>query len=92
MAVHKREQEWKAEAERWETARPHSAIRWAGMGDNSGDNLYTTQTLDNTKDKYNVKIKSERVSPKVSQTTYIDRRVKERRSKRGDEIINKIKQ
>jgi hypothetical protein len=57
----------------------------------SGDNLYTTQTPDNTKDKYNVTIKSERVSPKVSPTIYIGRRVKERRSKRGDEMINKMK-
>jgi hypothetical protein len=39
--------------------------------DVTGDNLHTTQTLDCTKDKYNAKIKSERVSPKVSPTTYI---------------------
>jgi hypothetical protein len=55
------------------------------------DNLYTTQTPNCTKDKYNAKIKSERVSPKVSPTTYVSQRVKERRSERGDEIINKIK-
>jgi hypothetical protein len=37
----------------------------------AGDNLYTTQTPECTKDKYNAKIKSERVSPKVPPTTYI---------------------
>jgi hypothetical protein len=60
-----------------------------GGGSRDGDNLYTTQTLDCTKDKYNAKIKSERVSPKVSPTTYVGRRVKERRSERGDKIITK---
>jgi hypothetical protein len=35
------------------------------------DNLNTTQTPECTKDKYNVKIKSERVSPKVPPTTCI---------------------
>jgi hypothetical protein len=35
------------------------------------DNLNTTQTPECTKDKYNAKIKSERVSPKVSPTTYV---------------------
>jgi hypothetical protein len=37
----------------------------------AGDNPNTTQTPECTKDKYNAKIKSERVSPKVSPTTYI---------------------
>jgi hypothetical protein len=37
----------------------------------SVDNQHTTQTPEYTKDKYNVKIKSERVSPKVSPTTYV---------------------
>jgi hypothetical protein len=32
-------------------------------------------TQEYTKDKYNVKIKSERVSPKVSPTTYVGRRL-----------------
>jgi hypothetical protein len=40
------------------------------------DNLNTTQTPECTKDKYNVKIKSERVSPKVPPTTYVGRRMK----------------
>jgi hypothetical protein len=35
------------------------------------DNLNTTQTLECTKDKYDAKIKSERVSPKVPPTTYV---------------------
>jgi hypothetical protein len=59
--------------------------RWAP----ENDNLYTTQTLECTKDKYNAKIKRERVSPKISPTTYVGRRVKERRSERGEEIITK---
>jgi hypothetical protein len=54
-----------------------------------GDNPNTTQTPECTKDKYNAKIKSERVSPKVSPTTYVGRREKERRSKRVEEIITK---
>jgi hypothetical protein len=37
----------------------------------SGDNPNTTQTLEYTKDKYNVKIIKQKVSPKVSPTTYI---------------------
>jgi hypothetical protein len=40
------------------------------------DNLNTTQTLEYTKDRYNVKIRNERVSTKVSPTTYIGRRIK----------------
>jgi hypothetical protein len=34
------------------------------------DNPKTTQTLEYTKDKYNVKIRKQRVSPKVPPTTY----------------------
>jgi hypothetical protein len=37
----------------------------------TGDNPNTTQTPECTKDKYNAKIKSEKVSPKVSPTTYV---------------------
>jgi hypothetical protein len=36
----------------------------------------TTQTLEYTKDKYNVKIIKQRVSPKVPPTTYKGRRIK----------------
>jgi hypothetical protein len=36
-----------------------------------------------------VKIIKERVSPKVSPTTYVGRRVKERKSERVEEIITK---
>jgi hypothetical protein len=57
--------------------------RWAP----ENDNQHTTQTPEYTKDKYNVKIKSERVSPKVSPTTYVGRRVKGRRCERGERII-----
>jgi hypothetical protein len=35
------------------------------------DNINTTQTPECTKDKYNAKIKSERVSPKVPPTIYV---------------------
>jgi heme oxygenase len=35
------------------------------------DNPNTTQTLEYTKDKYNVKIIKQKVSPKVSPTTYV---------------------
>jgi hypothetical protein len=35
------------------------------------DNLNTTQILEYTKDRYNVKIRNERVSPKVPPTTYV---------------------
>jgi hypothetical protein len=51
------------------------------------DNPNTTQTPEYTKEKYNVKIIKKRVSPKVSPTTYVGRRVKERRSERVEEII-----
>jgi hypothetical protein len=54
------------------------------------DNLNTTQTLEYTKDKYNVKIIKRKVSPKVSPTTCIGRRIKERRCE-GDERIITIK-
>jgi hypothetical protein len=54
-----------------------------------GDNLNTTQTLECTKDKYNAKIKSERVSPKVAPTTCIGRRVKGRRCEGDEWIITK---
>jgi hypothetical protein len=40
------------------------------------DNLNTTQTLEYTKDRYNVKIRNERVSPKVPPTTYVGQRMK----------------
>jgi hypothetical protein len=40
------------------------------------DNLNTTQTPECTKDKYNVKIINERVSPKVPPTTYVGQRIK----------------
>jgi hypothetical protein len=56
----------------------------------SGDNPNTTQTLEYTKDKYNVKIITQKVSPKVSPTTYVGRRIKERRCE-GDEQIITIK-
>jgi hypothetical protein len=36
------------------------------------DNPNTTQTLEYTKDKYNVKIRKQRVSPEVPPTTYKD--------------------
>jgi hypothetical protein len=42
----------------------------------TGDNPNTTQTLEYTKDKYNVKIRNESVSPKVPPTTYVGRRMK----------------
>jgi hypothetical protein len=35
------------------------------------DNLNTAQTPEYTKDKYNVKIIKQKVSPKVSPTTYV---------------------
>jgi hypothetical protein len=51
------------------------------------DNLNTTQTPECTKEKYNAKIKVKGVSPKVTPTTYVGRRVKERRCERGERII-----
>jgi hypothetical protein len=51
------------------------------------DNLNTTQTPECTKDKYNAKIKSERVSPKVPPTTYVGRRIRGRRCERVEQII-----
>jgi hypothetical protein len=54
------------------------------------DNPNTTQTLEYTKDKYNVKIIKQRVSPKVPPTTYVGRRMKGRRSE-GDEQVIRIK-
>jgi hypothetical protein len=59
--------------------------RWAP----ENDNLNTTQTPECTKDKYNTKIKSERVSPKVPPTTCIGQRVKGRRSEGVEWIITK---
>jgi hypothetical protein len=53
------------------------------------DNPNTTQTPECTKDKYNAKIKSERVSPKVSPTTYVGRRIKERRCEGDERVITK---
>jgi hypothetical protein len=55
----------------------------------NGDNPNTQQTPECTKDKYNVKIVKRKVSPKASPTTYVGRRVKGRRSERGEEIITK---
>jgi hypothetical protein len=45
----------------------------------TGDNLFTTQTPERSKGKYNVKIKKGKVSPKVSPTTYVGRRLEERK-------------
>jgi phage-related protein len=56
----------------------------------TSDNPNTTQTLEYTKDKYNVKIIKRKVSPKVSPTTYVGRRIKERRCE-GDERVIAIK-
>jgi hypothetical protein len=53
------------------------------------DNLNTTQTPEYTKDEYNVKIIKQKVSPKVSPTTCIGRRVKRRRSEGFEWIITK---
>jgi hypothetical protein len=44
--------------------------------DDHVNNLNTTQTLEYTKNRYNVKIRNKRVSPKVLPTTYIGRRMK----------------
>jgi hypothetical protein len=52
-----------------------------------GDNLNTTQTPECTKDKYNVKIINERVSPKVPPTTYVGQRMKGRRCERDEQVI-----
>jgi hypothetical protein len=54
-----------------------------------GDNPNTAQTLEYTKDKYNVKIIKQKVSPKVSPTTYIGQRVKERRCRGDERVITK---
>jgi hypothetical protein len=53
------------------------------------DNPNTQQTPEYTKDKYNVKIMRRKVSPKVSPTTYVGRRMKERRSEGGEGTITK---
>jgi hypothetical protein len=51
--------------------------KWkSGRRRQCGDNPNTTQTLEYTKDKYNVKIIKRKVSPKVSPTTYVGRRLK----------------
>jgi hypothetical protein len=55
----------------------------------SGDNPNTTQTLEYTKDKYNTKIIKRKVSPKVSPTTYVGRRIKERRCEGDERVITK---
>jgi hypothetical protein len=55
----------------------------------SVDNPNTTQTLEYTNDKYNAKIIKRKVSPKVSPTTYIGRRIKERRCEGDERIITK---
>jgi hypothetical protein len=49
--------------------------RWAP----ENDNLHTTQAPEYTKDKYNVKIIKRKVSPKVSPTTYVGRRLEGRK-------------
>jgi hypothetical protein len=54
-----------------------------------GDNPNTQQTPEYTKDKYNVKIMKRKVSPKVSPTTYVGQRMKERRSEGGEGTITK---
>jgi hypothetical protein len=56
--------------------------RWARENDNPN----TTQTLEYTKDKYNAKIIKQKVSPKVSPTTYVGQRIKEIRCE-GDEWV-----
>jgi hypothetical protein len=53
------------------------------------DNPNTTQTPECTKDKYNAKMKSERVSPKVPPTTYVGRRIKGRRCEGDEWVITK---
>jgi hypothetical protein len=53
------------------------------------DNPNTTRTLEYTKDKYNAKIIKQKVSPKVSPTTYIGQRIKERRCEGDEQIITK---
>jgi hypothetical protein len=55
------------------TCSQHSAV----------DSLNTTQTLECTKEKYNAEIKSERVSPKVSPTTYVGQRLEARKERKG---------
>jgi hypothetical protein len=45
------------------------------------DNSITTQTLEYTKNKYNVKIIKRKVSPKVSPTTYVGQRIKKEDAK-----------
>jgi hypothetical protein len=42
----------------------------------ANNNPNTTQTLEYTKDKYNVKMRKQRVSPKVPPTTYKGQRIK----------------
>jgi hypothetical protein len=49
----------------------------------SVDNLNTTQAPEYTKDKYNVKIIKQKVSSKVSPTTYVGRRLEGRKKQRG---------
>jgi hypothetical protein len=49
----------------------------------TNDNLNTTQTPEYTKDKYNVKIIKRKVSPKVSPTTYVGRRLEESKKQKG---------
>jgi hypothetical protein len=53
--------------------------RWALENDNPN----TQQTPGYTKDKYNVKIIKQKVSPKVSPTTYVGRRLEERKKRKG---------
>jgi hypothetical protein len=47
------------------------------------DNPNTQQTLEYTKDKYNVKMMKRKVSPKVSPTTCVGRRLKVRKERKG---------
>jgi hypothetical protein len=52
-----------------------------------GDNLNTTQAPEYTKDKYNVKIIKRKISPKVSPTTYVGRRLEKERHKSDRWVI-----
>jgi hypothetical protein len=68
------------------TKTSHKAIKHERVAE-CADNSNTTQTLEYTKDKYNVKIIKQKVSSKVSPTTYVDRRIKERRCEGDEQIV-----
>jgi hypothetical protein len=55
----------------------------SGVSAVNGDNPNTQQTPEYTKDKYNMKIMKRKVSPKVSPTTYVGRRLKARKEQKG---------